>query len=112
MNPSQHGRMHRCGCAACQEHPYRLVAQHHQAINRVLASLDEKNRRRFVGLLALQWGSPSISRLARITGLSRTTIHRGKREIEHPASKGPHRLRDPGGGRLPVEKNSPASSRR
>lgn len=88
------------------------MAQQHKAINRVLAPLDEKNRRRCAGLLAIQWGSRRLSLLSRITGLSRTTIHRGKREIEHPDSKGRGRIREPGAGRVPVEKNNPVFLRR
>jgi hypothetical protein len=88
------------------------MAHQHTAINRVLTTLNEKNRRYFVGLLALQWGTRSISLLAGITGLSRTTIHRGKREIEHPGSKAKPHIREPGAGRLSVEKNNRAFLRR
>jgi hypothetical protein len=105
-------RIHYCGCLTCHRHPYGQVAQQHQAVNRVLATLDEKNRRRFVGLLAIQAGSRSIAALSRITGMSRTTIHRGKREIERPTRKRRRRIREPGGGRPLTEKNSPASFKR
>jgi len=112
MPKSKRRRIHRCGCAACRRHPYGSVAQQHKAINRVLATLDEKNRRRFVGLLAIQWGRRSIALLSRITGLRRTTLHRGRREIEHPSPKSKGRIREPGGGRLPVEKKTLAFSKR
>ena len=102
-------RMHRCGCADCQLHPYSHMTEQHRAINRVLASLDELNRRRFVGLLAIQWGRRSITPLALITGLSRNTIRRGKREIEHPTRPRQNRIRQPGAGRPSVEKNSQLS---
>jgi hypothetical protein len=72
----------------------------------VLATLDEKNRRRFVGLLAIQQGGRSIAPLACITGLSRNTIYRGKREIEHPSPKRRGRLREPGAGCPLTEKNN------
>jgi hypothetical protein len=75
-----------------------------------VATLDEKNRRRFVGLLAIQQGDRSIAPLARITGLSRNTIARGKREIEHPSRKRRRRIREPGAGRPLTEKNSPIFS--
>jgi len=101
-------RMHRCGCADCQRHPYSQAAEQHRAINRVLVSLDERNRRRFIGLLAIQWGRRQITRLAMITGLSRNTIRRGKREIEHPSVRNNRGIRQPGAGRPPVEKNSRA----
>src|SRR3989337_504280 len=97
-----------CTCATCQLHPYSHLAQQHQAINRVLASLDEKNRRRFVGLLAVQWGRGSILRLSQITGLSRNTIYQGRQEVEHPKRGIASGIRRPGGGRPRVEKNSQA----
>ncbi len=101
--------IHRCRCVVCQQHPQGQVAQQHQAINRVLVTLNEKNRRHFVGLLAIQWGTRQIALLARITGLSRTTIHRGKREVERPGAKGKVQIRKTGAGRLRVEKNNLAS---
>lgn len=75
-------------------------------------TLNEKNRRQFVGLLALEWGARKIALLSLITGLSRTTIHRGKREVEHPGRQGKPYIRAAGAGRIPVEKNNPASSLR
>ena len=38
---------HSCLCATCREHPRSREAQEHRAINRVLATLNEKSRRRF-----------------------------------------------------------------
>lgn len=106
MSKSKRRHIHHCGCTVCQQHPYGQTAQQHKAINWVLVTLNEKNRRHFVGLLALQWGARSIALLSYITGLSRTTIHRGKREVEHPGSKGKPRIRESGAGRLAVEKNN------
>jgi len=100
-------RVHRCTCPECQGHSYSETAKQHRAINRVVASLDEHNRRRLVGLLARHWGWGGIGRLNRITGLSRNTLLRGKREITQGMSDAAPRIRRPGGGRLPVEKNSP-----
>ncbi len=99
---------HSCTCTICQRHPYSTVAQQHRAINRVLAGLNERNRRRFVGLLAIQWGRGSIVHLSQITGLSRNTIYRGRQEVEHPRQGIWSGVRRPGGGRPKVEKNSPA----
>ena len=45
------------------DHPRSLVAKEHQAIKRVLATLDEKCRRRFAGRLALQVGRGSVEQL-------------------------------------------------
>lgn len=101
---------HVCTCEVCRQHPYSAVAEHHWAINRVLATLDERNRRRFVGLLALQWGWGGVQRLIEITGLSRNTIVRGRLELQHP-QRAPKstRVRQAGAGRKRVEKNSRGS---
>jgi hypothetical protein len=96
--------LHTCECTGCQEHPYSKTAREHKAINRVLAGLDERNKRRFVGLLASQQGN--ILLLAEITGLSRTTIYRGQAEVEHPSQNPTQGIRRGGGGRKLVEKNS------
>lgn len=101
---------HVCTCDLCRQHPYSAVAEHHRAINRVLVTLDEKNRRRFVGLLALQWGWGGVQRLIEITGLSRNTIVRGRLELQGP-QRAPKttRMRHAGAGRKRVEKNSRGS---
>ena len=86
------------------------MAEHHRAINRVLATLDERNRRRFVGLLALQWGWGGVQRLVEITGLSRNTIVRGRVELQRP-QRAPKtvRVRQAGAGRKRVDKNNRGS---
>lgn len=99
---------HQCACTDCRQHPRGGIANEHRAINRVLATLNEKSRRRFVGLLALQWGRGGMARLHTITGLSGPTIRRGRNEVqrvEHRAAHG--RVRAAGAGRPAVEKNSP-----
>lgn len=63
-------KMHRCTCKICAKHPYGKTAQQHQAINRVLVELNERNRRRFVGVLANEQGRGGTSQLAEITGLA------------------------------------------
>jgi hypothetical protein len=82
------------------------MAKQHRAINHVLAELDEKNRRRFVGLLALQWGRGSIELLRRVTGLSRMTIRRGRAEVKRVDRQTSGGIRRPGAGRQAVEKKS------
>ena len=97
-------RLHNCTCEICKLHPYGMAAKEHKAINRVLASLDERNKRRFVGVLANQ--QRNILRLSQITGLSRNTIYRGQNEVEHPRQNPASGIRRSGAGRLAVEKNS------
>ena len=95
-----------CVCQTCQQHPYSAVAKEHRAINRVLAGLNEKNRRRFVGLLAIQWGRNGVQRLREITRLSRTTIGRGRAEVQREDRATAGRVRRGGAGRPAIEKNS------
>jgi hypothetical protein len=83
------------------------VAKQHRAINRVLVTLDEKNRRRFAGLLALQHGRGGTQAMATMTGLSRNTIRRGHKEIRRTDRLS--KVRQAGAGRKAVEKNSRAS---
>lgn len=103
-------RIHQCECAACEQHPYGRVARQHQAINRVMATFDEKGRRRFVGLLALQLGRGGVQLAHAITGLSRMTIRAGREEIQR-TDRTPG-VRRAGAGRPAIEKSSPRSLRR
>ena len=96
-------RVHQCECEACAQHPYGQVAQQHQAIDRVLATFDEKSRRRFAGLLALQHGRGGVQWVHEVTGLSRMTIRAGRNEIRR-ADRLPG-VRRAGGGRQAVEKS-------
>ena len=104
--------LHECECAECRAHPQGETAEEHRAVNRVAAALDERNRRRFVGLLAFQSGRGGVTLYRQVTGLSRTTILRGQRELSRGKTPSDHRVRAPGGGRPRVEKSSRASSRR
>lgn len=107
---SRRRRLHHCECTACAEHPYGQKAREHQAINRVMATFDEKTRRRFAGLLALQLGHGGVQLAHEITGLSRVTVRAGRAEIQR-TDRTPG-VRRAGAGRPAVEKNSPQSLRR
>jgi len=99
-------RIQVCSCALCQQAPTGAVAQLHVGINRVSAALDEKSRRRFVGLWATHLGHGGVQYMAQVTGLSRTTSLRGRREIEQiDGVEGKSGIRRRGGGRKRVEKN-------
>lgn len=99
-------QVHRCGCDECVEQPSGEMALLHGSINRLVAALDEKHRRQFVGLLASQYGHGGIQHLSKITGLNRRTISGGKREIEQANLASAGRVRVSGGGRPKVEKKS------
>ena len=98
--------IYQCPCAECANDPTGDTASLHAGMNLMVASLDEKNRRRFAGLWASQLGYGGVQQIARITGLSRTTITRGQKEIERADAHAAGRVRAPGGGRTPVEKKT------
>jgi hypothetical protein len=94
----------KCCCLHCLQFPWEDIAQEHQAINRVLISLNERSRRLFAGLLAQERGHGGVVEVATITGMSRTTIRRGMLEIQRATPEADTRIRRPGGGRKRVEK--------
>ncbi len=105
--------LHKCGCRVCQQHPYSSVAREHRAINRIMLTLNEKNRRRFAGVLAQQWGRGGVQCVIEITGLSRNTIARGGDETQRLEPKPvASRIRQMGGGRTLAEKIIPVWKRR
>jgi len=103
MKKRKKRHIHKCGCQDCKQHPHSRQAQQHKAINRVVTTFDEKSRRRFVGLLALQFGRGGVERAHEITGLSRTTLRVGRAEVRRADRI--RSIRRPGGGRRALEKN-------
>jgi hypothetical protein len=70
--------------------------------------LDERQRRLYAAVEAKKLGRGGQQLLALITGLHVQTIRRGLRELDHlPAANNGDRVRQPGGGRSPVEKKIP-----
>jgi hypothetical protein len=77
---------------------------------RVLGTLNEAQARVFVAQKALEEGRGAMSRLARLTGMSRPTIVKGIEELEAgrlPTRSETGRLRAVGGGRKRVEDTDP-----
>jgi len=108
MRSTKKKPVHQCKCHTCESTPRSAEAKEHQAINQVIGLLHEKGRRQFVGLLALQWGRGGLERLSLITGFSRPTIRRGRKEVQRKERQSErNRVRKPGAGRQPVEKNNP-----
>ena len=93
-----------CSCEACGERPRSAEATEHRKLNRVLSALDEKQARRVLGLLAERAGHGGVAQLSRVTGVSRTTILHGKKELVGNDPVPEDRIRRPGGGRKPLEK--------
>src|SRR6476660_5498608 len=62
--------------------------------------VDERVRRLFVAIESLAIGRGGQVAVSRATGVSRTTIQQGIRELQHPELRaGKGRVRRPGGGR-------------
>jgi hypothetical protein len=74
-------------------------------MNFFLSTLDERQRRLYVGLESQKLGRGGDRRLALITGLDVNTIAKGRRELERAEPS--DRIRAPGGGRQRVEKKTP-----
>jgi hypothetical protein len=78
---------------------------------RVLGTLNEYQAPLFVAERALDLGRGGITRLARLTGMSRVTITQGVKDLSSAArlrSASSGRVRNPGGGRKKVEDGDPA----
>ena len=71
----------------------------------MVSTLDEHQRRLYVGIEAQRLGHGGDRILAQITGLSVATIAAGRREVE--SAQPTEHIRAPGGGRPRVEKKDP-----
>jgi hypothetical protein len=94
-----------CQCPQCLQpgdHPERVL---HQQMNLLFSRLDEAQRRWYVALEANRIGHGGEQLLSQITGLSEKTIRRGREELAASLAEcPPERVRQPGGGRPPIEK--------
>jgi Rhodopirellula transposase DDE domain len=81
------------------------VASLQQKYNLLSATMTERMRRHWAAAEALALARGGISLVAEATGLSRTTITVGIRELRQPSEQlaDPHRCRRPGGGRHLIE---------
>src|SRR5215510_14518156 len=72
--------------------------------------MDERNRRLWAATEAKALGHGGPILVARATGISRSTLYLGLRELEHggrrPVALG-HRVRHPGGGRKALTEHEP-----
>src|ERR1700758_5644892 len=94
----------KCRCEECTKHPDGRAASEHRQVHRLIGGLDEKHARRLLGFLGETLGHGGIAYLSRVTGMSRTTILRGQRELRGEDPIPVDRVRRPGGGRKPLEK--------
>ncbi len=70
--------------------------------------LDERRRRLWAAAEARSHGRGGVAAVARATGMSATTIHKGRRELEAGATLERGRVRRPGGGRKPLSELDPS----
>ena len=94
--------IHRCKCPACRSRQDSPTKQLHMHINFLVSTLDEHQRRLYVGLESRRIGHGGDRLLAQITGLSVDTITAGRRELDQAQQT--ERIRASGGGRPRVEK--------
>jgi len=96
--------IHRCECSECQRAGSTPTQVAHHRMNFFLSTLDEHQRRLYVGLESINLGHGGDQRVALITGMSVDTIAKGRHDLEHAPPT--DRIRAPGGGRVPVEKKT------
>lgn len=70
--------------------------------------LDERRRRLWAAAEARSHGRGGVTAVARATGMSATTIHKGLRELESGETLERGRVRRRGGGRKPLSEKDPA----
>ena len=81
-----------------------LIRRRFDALDPVL---DEQARRRFAAAEARVLGRGGVTLVSKVTGIARSTINRGIREIEENRSAGAGRVRRPGGGRRTKTQEDP-----
>jgi len=102
--------IHTCECSVCQAGTDSATLRQHQRINLFLSRLSEPQRRWYVGMLSQEPDCLSDVELARITGLDRKTIRRGRREVlAGLADLPPDRQRQKGAGQPAAEKKTRSS---
>src|SRR6266849_7764659 len=99
--------IHACQCGPCsrgEAHPER---ERHYQTNLFLSRLDEDQRRWYLALESQRMGWGADRLLMEISGVDEKTIRRGREELAASLVNRPaDRVRQPGAGRPPVEKNA------
>ena len=81
-------------------------------MNLLLSRLDEQQRRWYLAVESQRLGHGADRLLFEITGVDEKTIRRGREELAASLAEQPtDRIRQPGGGRPPVEKTQQSASR-
>lgn len=98
--------VHQCQCSNClspEDHPDQEI---HRQMNLLLSRLDEQQRRWYAAVESAKLGHGGDRLVSRIIGVHVDTIRRGREELAASLEDRPaDRVRLPGGGRPPLEKN-------
>jgi len=98
------GVLRSCQCAVCGSGLEHRDVDHRQ-MNLLLGRLDEQQRRWYLAVESQRLGHGADRLLFEITGVDEKTIRRGREELAASLANQPaDRIRQPGGGRPPVEK--------
>jgi hypothetical protein len=90
---------------------HRRVERIRRKFRALGVEMSERQRRQWAGAEAREIGRGGVTAVARATGLSRTTIIAGRRELGLPAKQRRAfitRVRRPGGGRKPLTQTDPS----
>src|SRR5216683_7880571 len=97
--------IHGCGCGPCRRGEEHASREYHRQMNLLLSRLDEQQRRWYLAVESERLGHGADRILFEITGVDEKTIRRGREELAASLAEQPtNRIRQPGGGRPPVEK--------
>src|SRR5215210_3315630 len=97
--------IHACQCGPCRHGEAHTERERHRQMNVFLSRLDEGQRRWYLALESQRLGHGADRLLYEITGVDEKTIRRGREELAASlAEQSTDRIRQPGGGRPPVEK--------
>jgi len=88
-----------------------LIDTIHRKYTAVLMDLDERGTRRWAAAEAMAIGRGGITAVAEATGLARSTVQIGIKELNAPQELAPDRQRRPGGGRKSREHEQPGLSK-
>jgi hypothetical protein len=99
------GVVRSCQCVRCQLTSPHADREYHRQMNLLLSRLDEQQRRWYLAVESQRLGHGADRLLFEITGVDEKTIRRGREELASSLAEQPtDRVRQPGGGRPPVEK--------
>lgn len=82
-----------------------LISKRYEILSRIL---DERSRRLVLATESKAIGHGGIEIVSKSTGVSRTTISTGLKELENPELIQPGRIRKEGGGRKKAIEKTPA----